>query len=102
MTTNASQEDQSFLCPNCGADVAPNAEFCRECGASDESGWNDEVEEPTQGYDEDDDFDYDEFVRREFPQHAPAHKEIPLSRRLYLALILILCLSILAVSIVGF
>lgn len=58
------QEDP-FHCPECGADVSPNATGCR-CGARKEEGrWlssatYDGVDLPEE------DFDYDEFVEREF------------------------------------
>ena len=28
-------------CPNCGEDLPSARRFCRECGASDDSGWDD-------------------------------------------------------------
>lgn len=65
-------EDDYFLCPNCGAEVRKGKAACPECGSCDETGWS---EAATQGYadggyDEDDDFDYDEFVEREFPEQS--------------------------------
>ncbi len=36
--------------------------MCRNCGASDECGWNADVI-----FDTEDDFDYDDFVASEFP-----------------------------------
>ena len=57
-----------FPCPHCGEFVAAGARRCRECGASDEYGWNhDQLEQNDCG---DDDFDYDDYVAREFPGHA--------------------------------
>ncbi|MEM7599928.1 MAG: hypothetical protein AAF357_00765 [Verrucomicrobiota bacterium] len=56
-----------FECPSCGAEVSPNAAGCRQCGARKvEGSWVDPgvydgVELPN-----DDDFDYDGFVEREF------------------------------------
>lgn len=74
--------DDWFACPHCGAKVAAGAGFCRACGASAESGWNDDEI----GRAEDDDFDYDDFVRREFPDDAPSE---PLSaRKLLIALVI--------------
>ena len=32
--------DNTFPCPHCGEDVPDSARVCRACGASDESGWN--------------------------------------------------------------
>lgn len=59
----------TFECPHCGEPVAANAKVCRACGASDACGWNDE-HPGEQNYNDEDGFDYDEFVRREFPQHV--------------------------------
>lgn len=66
--------DEPDECPYCSAELAANATRCRRCGASEEYGWNN-VDglgpEYGDGYREDeDDFDYDEFVAREFPEHA--------------------------------
>lgn len=60
-----------FSCPHCGARVRRDAVSCRECGSDAETGWS--GEEPWDadgGYAEDDDFDYDEYVGREFPDDA--------------------------------
>ncbi len=65
--------DDFFPCPHCGADVPAGARFCRQCGASDESGWGEEDRweaDFSGGYAPGDEFDYDEFVRREFPDQA--------------------------------
>lgn len=52
-------------CPNCGVDVPPRAKVCPECGACEDTGWAEEA-----GYEsthlEEDEFDYDEFMAREF------------------------------------
>ncbi len=67
--------DDAFSCPHCGAPVSSTARFCRECGADDDVGWNDLPIEEGGAYDTDDDFDYDDFVGREFPDQAgPANK----------------------------
>ena len=60
------ENDLHGLCPHCGEPLKPSATFCRECGSSDESGWN----ETEEGFAEEE-FDYDEFVQREFPSEAP-------------------------------
>ena len=62
--------DDYFVCPHCGAEVSHKARACPECGADDETGWAEDADKwradiPT-GYGGDDDFDYDEYVRREF------------------------------------
>ena len=52
-------------CPNCGADVPPNARACPECGSDETTGWSEEAR--VSGLDlPDDNFDYEEFVNREF------------------------------------
>lgn len=52
-------------CPNCGADVPPRAKACPACGSDESTGWSDRA--LTQSLDlPDDEFNYDEFVVREF------------------------------------
>ncbi|MCC5805724.1 MAG: hypothetical protein JJU00_05275 [Opitutales bacterium] len=40
--------------------------MCRACGADEEHGWGGDDTGGSVGFPEDDDFDYDEFVEREF------------------------------------
>ena len=52
-------------CPHCGADLPPNAKICPECGSDESTGWSeravaDRLDLP------DPEFDYDDFVQREF------------------------------------
>jgi uncharacterized membrane protein YvbJ len=59
-------------CPNCGADVPRKARACPECGSDERTGWSDDAH--TQSLDlPDDNFNYDEFVQREFgkPKRSP-------------------------------
>lgn len=102
MHSGGSSDDESDSCPNCGADLATGAVFCRECGASEDSGWNDDVIDTEAGYCEDEDFDYDDFIRREFPGHASPPTNISLKRFLMITLVVLLCLSLLSFSIIGF
>ena len=52
-------------CPNCGADVPRKAKACPECGSDESTGWSDDAQ--VQSLDlPDDNFDYDEYVKREF------------------------------------
>ena len=55
-------------CPACGADVPAKALACPACGADHETGWNEEAA-VYDGLDlpEDGAFDYDAYIRREFP-----------------------------------
>jgi hypothetical protein len=54
-------------CPNCGADVPPQAKACPECGACDRTGWAEDADFSAGdlGVPEES-FDYNEFVEREF------------------------------------
>ena len=53
------------ICPNCGADVPPNAKACPECGSCEETGWSEAA--TTGGLDlPDEEFEYDDFVKKEF------------------------------------
>ncbi len=52
-------------CPNCGADVPPNAKACPECGADDQTGWSEEAYASSLNL-PDESFEYNDFVEREF------------------------------------
>ncbi len=59
-------------CPNCGADVPRRARACPECGSDEKTGWSENA--ASQSLDlPDDEFSYDEFVKREFgkPKRSP-------------------------------
>ncbi len=53
------------VCPICGAEVPPNAKACPECGADEKTGWSEETHTQNLGL-PDEDFDYGEFIKREF------------------------------------
>ena len=53
------------ICPVCGEDVPRNALACPECGADHNSGWREDAES-YDGIDLPEEFDYEEFARREF------------------------------------
>jgi hypothetical protein len=53
------------VCPICGEDVPRGALACPECGADHNSGWRDDAGS-YDGVDLPDEFDYEEFTRREF------------------------------------
>jgi len=58
------------ICPNCGAPVPPNARACPECGSDEETGWSEAAE--TESLDlPDENFDYDDFVKKEFGNKSP-------------------------------
>jgi hypothetical protein len=55
------------ICPVCGEDVPAGALACPECGADERSGWREDA--VADGLDlPDEEFDYGEFVQREFGQ----------------------------------
>lgn len=93
VSANALSDAESFICPNCGAEVAAGATFCRECGASDDAGWSDDGDDEL-----DDDFDYDEFVHREFPQHAPAGSRTTAKQWMIRLIVIVLCLLLLGLA----
>jgi uncharacterized membrane protein YvbJ len=37
-------DDDYSVCPHCGADVASQANFCRECGSDVDTGWSEYAE----------------------------------------------------------
>jgi hypothetical protein len=85
------RRSDDFLCPHCGGRLAKGASFCRHCGADEESGWSDDGD----GYDAapgDDDFDYHEYLAREFPESTPVR--FSLTRWLIVLLVAALCLGL--------
>lgn len=52
---------QYDVCPHCSGEIKVDATSCRHCGSSDADGWS----EPTDGgWDDSDEFDYDDYVRQ--------------------------------------
>jgi hypothetical protein len=88
-----------FTCPHCGAHVRVGAAACRECGSDAESGWSEDAEswtsDPDAGYTGDDDFDYDEFVRDEFPEQAEGPSPGGWKRWAIAVIVALLCLAML-------
>lgn len=65
------------LCANCGAEIPRDARACPECGADEKTGWSEEAK--TAGLDlPEEDFDYEEFVKREFSE-----KKSPIPRGIH-------------------
>jgi hypothetical protein len=80
------------VCPNCGACVPPGARACPECGACEETGWSERAETAGLGL-PDEDFDYDEFVEREFGNHPPKKSRLSWFWR-WVALLVLLALLV--------
>jgi len=64
------KEEDPFVCPHCGATVRGGAPSCTECGSDSGTGWAEDADgwgaAGGDGYSGDDDFDYDEYLKREF------------------------------------
>lgn len=81
--------EDTFSCSHCGAEVKVSAKFCKACGASDESGWGEDE------YLGEDEFDYDEYLRRESGASPPLT-----SRRALVAIVILLvCVAILMLQV---
>ena len=61
-----SRPETPETCPVCGEDVPPRALACPECGADHNSGWRADADVDDALGQSDEEFDYDDFVRREF------------------------------------
>jgi hypothetical protein len=57
-------------CPNCGADIPQSARVCPECGSCEETGWSEDTYLDGVSLPEEE-FDYDEYVRKEFGENKP-------------------------------
>ncbi len=58
--------DDDFICPVCGETVSAKAAACPHCGSDENTGWSDDTIYDGTDIEDPDDFDYDEFVAREF------------------------------------
>lgn len=70
-----------FVCPHCGAEVSVDASACPECGSDETTGWREDAGKwaagiPT-GYSEEDEFDYERYVRREFGRRTSGFLGLP-------------------------
>ena len=71
MTTKKSKNPTTpEVCPSCGEDVPRDALACPECGADHNTGWREEGDTYDAVDLPDEDFNYDEFVKREFGSSA--------------------------------
>jgi len=63
------------ICPHCGAEVPPNAKACPACGSDGQTGWSEKA--CYDGLDlPEENFDYDDFVKREFKGEKPLPRGI--------------------------
>ena len=63
------------ICPNCGAEVPSGAKACPECGADEQTGWSETAQTDGLGL-PNENFDYDDFVKREFGDKNPVPRGI--------------------------
>ena len=91
------QDDQYFECPHCGALVPMGAAACGECGSDAETGWAEDIDygDFGTGYNDQDDFDYDEFLKREFPEATDVSARQAALRWILVVVVAILCLGLL-------
>ncbi len=57
--------DEDFICPVCGAEVPAQAQACPECGSDENTGWSDNTIYDGTGIEAPEEFDYEEWKRRE-------------------------------------
>ncbi|MGA2863045.1 MAG: zinc-ribbon domain-containing protein [Verrucomicrobiota bacterium] len=62
-------------CPNCGAEVPANARACPECGSDEQTGWSEEAQRGGLDLPEED-FNYEDYVAREFGSRRPAPRGV--------------------------
>lgn len=77
--------DNWTACSHCGGEIKASATFCRHCGSSDSDGWSDGEE----GYETDDDFDYEGFVEDNFGE-SDANVRTPVHWRTVAVILLVL------------
>lgn len=53
------------VCPHCGAELPPRAKACPECGSDEKTGWSEDANVGSLGL-PDEDFNYNEYIEREF------------------------------------
>ena len=63
------------ICPNCGAEVPRGAKACPECGSDEKTGWSEDARYGGLDLPEEN-FDYNEFVEREFGKGKPVPRGI--------------------------
>jgi hypothetical protein len=86
-------DGRSFDCPHCGAQVSIGASFCRECGSDDQTGWSEDAE--SSPFDCGIDFDYDEFIEREFPGVTPVRTRDSVKRNVAFLIVILTCICLL-------
>ncbi|SHK33413.1 zinc ribbon domain-containing protein [Fibrobacter sp. UWEL] len=60
----------TMLCPHCGAEIKPDATFCRHCGSDKNTGWKDGAEFAGEELP-----DYEEIIENEFGEDLNGNKK---------------------------
>ena len=61
------------VCPVCGEVLEDDAKACPECGSDETTGWSDDAKADSLGIPSDE-FDYDDYIKREFEGEKPKRK----------------------------
>ncbi len=90
------RDEDYFICAHCGTEVRWDAQACPECGSDEMTGWSEDADKwqagiPV-GYADDEEFDYEAFVGREFPQGRNCVLGLPAALLIALALLAVGCL----------
>ena len=83
------------ICPVCGSEVPERAKACPECGADEKTGWSEKARYDALGIPDDpEEFDYNEFVEREFEGKKPHRSKTGLWFVVALVLVFLFALAI--------
>ncbi len=66
-------EEETFSCPNCGAEVKPKALSCKNCGSDSQTGWSLNSNEGLL----EEEFDYGDSLEKEFGIEKVSKKKLP-------------------------
>ena len=64
--------EEDFICPACGAEVPAKAKACPECGSDEKTGWSDNTIYDGTGIEDPEEFDYEDWKRRELGRRKPS------------------------------
>ncbi len=64
--------EEDFICPVCGAEVPAKAKACPECGSDEKTGWADNTIYDGTDIEDPEEFDYEDWKRREFGRRKPS------------------------------
>ena len=82
-----------YACPDCGAEVRVGSRGCEECRAKSRKPWEQDGDH-LDGVDMPEDFDYDDFIRREFEGKERLNKRARLWKITAIVLLVLMVLGI--------